>query len=35
MLQLELSKQQVSKIKNEQGFIEKADFIKCAQVRVY
>ena len=34
-LQLELSKQQVNKIKNEKGFIEKADFIKCAQVRVY
>ena len=26
------AKQQVNKIKNDEGYIEKADFIKCAQV---
>ena len=30
--QLELTKTQIKKISNEDGFIAKADFIKCAQV---
>ena len=32
MPQLELTKTQIKKISNEDGFIAKADFIKCAQV---
>ena len=30
--QLELTKTQVMKLTNEDGFVEKADFIKCCQV---
>ena len=35
MPQLELTKTQIKKISNEDGFIAKADFIKCAQVLLY